>query len=190
MKLRRLAKWTGIILLIIASFKAYVYGHDHYIVQNIDNFGGLSSEAKQLDFSVTFPSRTEIEDFLRDTTILVSWPPIGNSVRYFDNDQRFFDWHGVEIIRGHWQLHPMIVRRIFNGRSRFDWAYSYCIELNDGSLTEDNCLLIYTTKQLLGSSRPTERAKGDFFGLSKQRDPPFEMPKTEISIEELRSLHR
>jgi hypothetical protein len=190
MKLRQLAKWTGLCLLILAGISGCNYGEKHFIVQNIDNFGGRSYEQRQRIFSENFPSRTEIEDFLHDTTILVSWPPVGNTVRYFDNDRRFFSWHGTEITRGHWHLYPMIAKRIFDGRSRFDWAYSYCIELNDGSLTEDSCLLIYTTKQLLGSSRPAEYVKGDVFDLSKQRDPPFEMPTTEISIEKLRGLHR
>jgi hypothetical protein len=188
--LKRFINWTAVCLLVLAGISGCNYGAKHFIVENIGNIGGRSDEQRERLFSEAFPTRAEIEDFLHDTTILISWPPIGNTIRYFDNDQRFFSWHGTEISRGHWYLYPLIVNRILNGRSHFDWAYSYCIQLNDGSLNEDNCLLIHTTKQLLGSSRPTEYTKGDIFGLSKQRDPPFDMPTTEISIDQLRRQHR
>ncbi len=189
MKLRRIAKWTGIGLLIIASFRAYVYCYDHYIVLNINNMVLPSHEIAQRMFSETYPSRIEIENYLHDATILISHPPIGSSVYYFDNQQHFIEWHGNDsrMTRGHWYLYPMMAKRMLDGRSRFDLVYSLCRELNDGSFTEDNCVLLGSTQQIMAYGRK-EYAKGDIFGLSKRDDPPFDMPKTDISIDQLRRL--
>jgi hypothetical protein len=184
MNFRRVAKWIGIVLLIVASVRTYAYCYDHYIVQNFNNMVLPSREVAQRLFSETYPSRIEIEDYLHDATILISYPPI-SSVYYFDNERRFITWHGNYFTRGHWYLYPMVAKRMLDGRSRFDLAYTFCRELNDGSFTEDNCVLLGSTQQIMAYGRK-EYGKGDIFELSKRDDPPFDMPKTNISIDELR----
>jgi len=184
--LKRLAKIGGGCFFIFAAIGAFIYGARHFMTQNVDDFFRWSKEKKESYFLETFPSRHEIEDYLLNTTILISHPPIGNSVYYFDNDRHFFDWHGDQIKKGHWFLYPFIVRRVYNGKSRFDLAYSFCRELDDGSLTEDNCILLGSTNQILAGFGELDYAKGDIFDLSKRSKPAFTMPIIAISMEQLR----
>jgi hypothetical protein len=187
--LKRIARFGGICFFIFAAIGTFLYGARHFITQNIDDFVREPNETKESYFLETFPSRHEIEDYLLDATILISHPPIGNSVYYFDSNYRFFIWHAndFKITKGHWFLYPMIDRRIYNGRSRFDLAYSFCRELDDGSLTEDNCILLGSTNQILAGVGHREYTKGDVFDLSKRSKPPFAIPATTINMEQLRA---
>jgi hypothetical protein len=185
--LKRLAKIGGACFLIFATIGVFIYGARHFITQNIDDFFRWPPDKKESFFLETFPSRREIEDYLLNTTILISHPPIGNSVYYFDKDQHTFNWHGNQIIKGHWFLYPMIDRRVYNGKWRFDLAYSFCRELDDGSFTEDNCILLGSTSQIFAGFGELDYAKGDIFDLSNRSKPPFTMPTTAISIEQLRT---
>ncbi len=185
--LKRFAKYGGICIFIFAAIGAFLYGVRHFMTQNVDDFFRGSQEKKERYFLETFPSRHEIEDYLLNTTILISDPPIGNSVYYFDNDQHSFNWHGNQIIKGHWFLYPMFVRRVYSVKSRFDLAYSFCRELDDGSFTEDNCVLLGSTNQIMAGYGQMDYAKGDIFDLSKRSKPPFTMPTITISMEQLRT---
>jgi hypothetical protein len=185
--LKRFAKYGGICFFVFSAIGAFIYGARHFMTQNVDDFFRWSQEKKESYFLETFTSRHEIEDYLLNTTILISHPPIGNSVYYFDNDRHFSEWHGNQIIKGHWFLYPMIVRRVYNGRWRFDLAYSFCRELDDGSFTEDNCILLGSTNQIMAGYGQMDYQKGDIFDLSKRSKPPFTMPITAISVEQLRT---
>jgi hypothetical protein len=176
-KLRRFAKFGGVCLLIVAFIKGCFYASDHFITENVDNIA---------HFSMELASRKEIEDFLFDATILISYPPF-NSVTYFDNRGRMFEWSGNEIRTGRWFLYPMLDRRIYKGKWRFDVVYSYCREFDDGSLKEDNCVLLGSTKQLLSWPGADEYARGDIFDLALRQKPPFNIYEmTGITLAQLK----
>jgi hypothetical protein len=176
--LRRFAKFGGVCLVIIACIEGCSYAADHYITEHIDNIANFSNEPA---------SRKEIEDFLFDATILVSDPPL-NSVTYFDKGGNFFEWYANGVKRGSWSLYPMLDRRTYNEKSRFDVVYSYCREYDDGSLKEDNCFLLESTKQLLSWPGADEYERGDIFDLSRRQKPPFDIyGMTRITLSELRA---
>jgi hypothetical protein len=186
-RFKRLAKFALALIGVVALFMGYLYVSRHFITENIDHFALWSDESKKRYFSETFPTRNEIERYLSNATILISHPPIGNTVYYFDSDGRYYYWHGNDnmIGRGHWFLYPRIVRRIYNGRSRFDLAYLFCRELDDGSFTDDNCVLLGSTDQIMKYHAFREYAKGDVFNLSELQSPPFDLPPRPISMEQL-----
>jgi hypothetical protein len=65
--------------------------HQYFRTLNINELVGTTGEAKEKLFTEALPSDRDIEDFLFNTTIVTSHPPIGNDVTYFDNRRNFFD---------------------------------------------------------------------------------------------------
>ncbi len=186
---KRLAKFALVLIGVVGLVKGCVYVGRHSYTENIDHFALWSNESKERYFSETFPTRDEIERYLSDATILLSDPPGINTVYYFGHDGRYYYWNGNDnrIARGYWFLYPMIDRRIYDGRSRFDLAYLFCREHYDDSFNDDNCILLGSTDQIMKYHGYREYAKGDVFNLSKLESPPFNLGPRRISIEQLRA---
>jgi hypothetical protein len=175
--------------VVVLSMVAPIFWHNHFISQRIDDFTGLSADAKERYFAQAFPSRQEIEGYLSDVTIVTSDPPIGNDVTYFDKQKGFFDWHGGEIVRGSWYLAWQLLRRTYRGQSKFGVAYLFCRVLDDGSFTDDNCILVGDKTQVRSfRSGAHEYSKGDLFGLSRRQSAPSILPDTPISIMKLKGM--
>jgi hypothetical protein len=172
--------------IIIFVLNIYFYTFSHFKTENIDEHFRWSEERKESYFSEAFPSRHEIEDYLFNSTFLTSKPPIGNDVTYFNANGCFFDWHGNEIKRGNWSLYPIVYRRIYKGKSRIDIIYSLCRELDDGSLTDDNCYLV-GRHNMYWRSGQIDYEKGDIFNLSGRKMAPFDLPETSISVEQMKT---
>ena len=152
----------------------------------------MSPEAKDAHFAQAFPTRSEIENYLSDATLLKSHPPILNSATYFDKRRNFWEWEGDLIIKGNWYIEPILLKITRYDQSRLTIVYSLCKELADGSLTEYNCFLVESRERIFPMvSGPLEYKDGDVFGLARLKKPPFAMPHTEITVGSLQAeLHR
>jgi hypothetical protein len=89
--------------------------------------------------------------------------------------------------KGRWFTYSVTLTRTWWGNSRVDVAQVFCRELDDGSLTQDNCILLTGTPQLLSYYGDHEHVAGDVFNLSNQRKPPFNMPITAITLAGLKA---
>jgi len=189
--LRRAGIIFGTCLLIFAllwaSTSYHQYRRQHFRILNINELVGTSGETKERLFTETLPSRQDIESFLFDTTIVTSHPSIGNDVRYFDKQGKFVAWHGNELYGGRWFTYPVNLTRIWWGKSRVDVAQVFCRELDDGSFTQDNCVLVTGLSQLVPYWESHERIAGDIFKLSVRQKPPFDLPITPIASAELKA---
>jgi hypothetical protein len=64
----------------------------------------------------------------------------------------------------------------------------FCRNLDDGSFTRDNCIVIARVGQLAAlNPGAQERTPGDVFNLSKRENAPFKLPLREITLAELRA---
>jgi hypothetical protein len=183
--LRRAGIILGACLLFVGLASYPWYRHQYTL--NINEMVETTGETKEKLFGEPLPSRHDIEDFLFNTTTVTSNPPIGNDVSYFDNQGKFVGWHGNEIYRGRWSTYPVTLTRTWVEMSREDTAQVFCRELDDGSLNQDNCVIITGTRQLVWPYGTHERVVGDIFNLSVRQKPPFAMPGTAITLAELKA---
>ena len=181
---------VGTCLLIVAfawgSISYHQYRRQYFRALNINELVGTTGETKERLFTETLPSRQDIENFFFNTTIVTSHPPIGNDVRYFDNQGNFFAWHGNEIEKGRWYTYSVSLTRTYWGLSREDVAQVFCRELDDGSFTQDNCVMITGVQQLFSYYGTHEQVVGDILDLSGRQKAPFKLPITEITLSELK----
>jgi hypothetical protein len=164
---RRIAKISLVFVAICSAGWAYFHFYNRVYFEDIDRIygplNGWSSERKGKYFAQTFPSSSEITEYVQDLTVLHSHPPIGNDVFYFDTghqlilwrDWGYRDWRGHSTEVGTWWLEP----------------YLYCHYIKD-------------LKGVLSYDKPEYR-RGNVFGLSASHDPPFRLPNTEITIDSL-----
>lgn len=180
--IRRIVVLSAIFSATSVLVGSCYFSSRYFIIDDL-NYPELSQDEKSRLFSTTLPSRREIEDYYVDATLLHSHPPIGNYISYFRSDGYFFVWQSNELKRGRWSISPLIVRRVYENRSRLGVGYTLCIYFDDGSLFDDNCIFVSDRSHMFvfGSGR-IERAKGDIFNMSTRKKAPFALPTTDITI--------
>src|SRR5262249_3312718 len=71
-------------------FGVYLYAWLNAVIVDLSNFEnpiyGRPKGSAEMYFSRAFPSAEEIEDYWKNSTLVVSDLKLGNGVRYFDDD--------------------------------------------------------------------------------------------------------
>jgi hypothetical protein len=140
---RRIAKISLVFVAICGAGWAYFHFYNRVYFEDIDRIygplNGWSSERKGKYFAQTFPSSSEITEYVQDLTVLHSHPPIGNDVFYFDTghqlilwrDWGYRDWRGHSTEVGTWWLEPYLYVMTLGGRRRIAIVYAMCFWFPD-----------------------------------------------------------
>ena len=138
-------------------------------------------------FDYGFPTRDQIEAFLNDKTFIKSIGGNLNQVVYFDEDYRFYVWHGNEISKGNWSTHSAFQSVVLNEKQTFLRSQVFCMRIIENHECDqcDNCINVHSLNDLI--QRQTETKSGDVFKLSTRFAAPFVLPGTAISADVLMS---
>lgn len=176
-------------IAILALYMIYCYIFSFVVVQDLADYHFPSEESKRQYFEAEIPTRREIETYLHDSTILMSYPPNSNSVTYFGADRSMYEWYQNEITKGIWWLSPLILKKKYNNELRHGFAYAICRKYEPDLLGDDRCRLVTQKDKILyllpGS---LDYAKGDVFNLSHTKNPPLKLSNKAINITDLQNL--
>jgi hypothetical protein len=170
-----------------------MFAYDHVRVVRLDDIlnpaYGYPEGSRDAYFAKNFPSSGEIEEFLLNTTLVISKPPRGNEVYYFSKDHKLVLWHDKNIEDGEWWSSPKLQILILGQKRRFAVVQSFCISFLGPAAAPplDNCYSVEDVESLLsrGLDSRKERVTGNPFNLGQGNSPPFDLPKSEISIASL-----
>jgi hypothetical protein len=186
---RRLFGW----LLVLVGILLIFWGYNKILpVERIDQARWGSAENAESYFSRPIPTAQDIESYLLNATILVSDPPGGNAVYYFDAPYHFLKWRNFfrapadDVLEGTWSIDWYLLPMELNGRWRVALEQVICTRSPD-SLPADVpfCHDVQTLSPMLRFGRYPEYRVGNVFNLSANGSVPFPIPKTSISIDEL-----
>lgn len=191
----RIVRYAILGLLAVALlFALYQYAQPHVEVVDLNvefnSKHGYSENFREQYFSRAFPNEEEIENYWKNSTLVIADPKFGNKVLYFDNDHHFVSWlsgFGGVLYTYDWSLSPERQMLKLGSRSRSVVIQKFCIRSieNPESTREDNCRLVPETSGLYNRGA-SEHRKGDLFGLLGQKHPPFPLPRKEpINFEAL-----
>lgn len=164
-------------------------------IERIDAIRWGSSDNVERYFSRSFPTAQEIKSYLSNATILVSSPPGGNVVYYFDAPYHFLEWRNagtsaVDVLSGSWSIDWHIRPMELNGRWRVAIEYVICTRSPD-SLPADVpfCSEVRTLNPINRFGLNQEYRAGNVFNLSADGNVPFPLPtRTTISIDGLLAM--
>jgi hypothetical protein len=192
-KMNFLAKVLGMLLGAAVALWLYLYASDHIRIVQLDGIFdpayGYPQGYREEYFAKQFPSSSEIESYLSDATLLISKPPLGNVIYYFDKPHQFTSWHDNVVEGGAWWSFSKLQILRLGKRWRVAIVPSFCMTLS--GLTADaqnhSCYSVESVDSLLsrGNGSRREYNKGNTFGLAAERSAPFRLPGSEISIASL-----
>jgi hypothetical protein len=179
-------------LFVLLSFVLFVAIYAFYQEKvariNYLDYWGWTDQQKEAFFEHVSPTPQDIENALKNTTILSPHLPSENSITYFGDNDTFIRWSGIYLYRGvinyDWKIEPII----YKGRWKIRIEYSFCHTIPDMSAISqsENCVGIYNIEQILKQWGPAPQQRpDDVFGLSKMSDPPFAMPIGPIDYESI-----
>lgn len=170
-----------------------MFVYDHVRVVRLDDIFnptyGSPVGSREAYFTKDFPSSGDISHFLLDTTLVVSEPPRGNEVFYFDKDHNLVLWRDNIVQGGEWRSSSELQILKLGKERRFAIVQTFCI-LFLGPVASpqiDNCYSVADVDSLL-PRRPEarkERVAGNIFNLAPGKSPPFNLPRSEISVASL-----
>lgn len=177
-------------LAVIFSFiRVYVYSYDHIRFENIDDMYGLPSQLKEAYFIESPPARRDISEYLLNSTIIVSDPPIGSQIFYFDNSGGVINWFKNTFTRGRWTVDPFLIVQSYGGQWKIKIIYNLCRWPDDRSLSEDSCYLASDSRRIFGISKGrVTRIGGDVFDINNRPSPPASLPTTELDADLILSM--
>ncbi len=181
-------KYVVIVALVALAIFGWTEVYDRilpteYIASSPDS--GLVHEK---DFDHRYLTATEISDYLRDTTMLLSSPQqddlVLTSVIYLNADHTFVRWHSIDIHSGHWTTQSKIQRRVYRDRSRWVVVQLFCQwHPNEPELNVDNCQVAYDQSSLFQNDRLLEKVSGNPLGLDATKRAPFQLPSKQLTIQ-------
>ena len=186
-----LVKGAGLLIGVILGIWLYIYAYDRIRIVRLDNLFdpayGFQVGRREQFFAQKFPSSSDIKAYLHDSTILLSNPPIGNQVYYFDRDDAFISWYDSKIEAGKWRSFPNLQILRLDGKWRIAVVYAFCISYpdRDAIAQRDNCYEIESVDSILSRGSRREYRKGNVFNLGRDKPTPARLPKSEITIESL-----
>ena len=190
---------TLIIVCLLGAAWLYVFIYDNFKIVRLDATYDPrdyrdAELIKERYFSRNFPSLSEIDSYLSDATIVVSHPPVGNAVYYFDKNRKVLWWHGDQISAGEWKAIPNLQLITFGAQWRFAVVYKFCWSFSDRSAIEqqDSCYYLTSLDWIFSAANSLrEYRKGDLFGLNKVgKEQIGRLPESNISIEQLLETKR
>jgi len=191
---RRLFGWFLILVCILLIF----WGYNKILpVERIDQARWGSAENAERYFSRPIPTAQDIESYLLNATILISHPPGGNAVYYFDAPYHFLKWRNFnlpteDVLEGTWSIDWHLLPMELNGRWRVALEYVICTRSLD-SLPADVpfCRSVETLSPMLRFGLNPEYRVGNVFNLSTNGSVPFPLPnRTPISIDGLLAMEK
>jgi hypothetical protein len=194
-KMKFLIRGLGVLLGAVLAGWLYFYASDHIKIIQLDSIFdpayGYPQGYREEYFAKTFPSSSDIESYLSNATLLISKPPLGNVIYYFDEYRHFTLWHDNIVEGGEWWLIPKLQMLRLGKQWRFAVVQSFCRSVS-GMLADaqkDNCYSVESVDSLpsRGAGSRREYSKGNVFGLSTERSAPFQLPSSQISIASLLS---
>jgi hypothetical protein len=193
-RVHRFALIAILAALLVSAGWVYLRVRDRIIFTDLDSYTYLTQEQRRAVFSLPYPTSGEIYSYLRDATILHSNPSVANVAYYFDANHsfvRWFDpgypeWRGHSIDSGTWSLKSYLEVLTYNEKRRITIAYAICLWLpdRDSDSQADNCHIVGNLEHALGFDG-REYRRGNPFHLSASADPPFRIPRTEITIDSM-----
>jgi hypothetical protein len=195
----RIVRRTLVVAFLIGGSWLYVFIYDNFRIIRLDSIYSPATYRdaeliKQRIFSQKIPSLNEIDDYLSDATVVVSHPPVGNAVYYFDSDRKIFWWHGDQISTGVWKATPNVQLIIFGTQWRLAIVYKFCWSFSDRVAIEqqDSCYYLTSLDWIFSfANSHREYRKGDLFGLDKvEKGQVGKLPESNISIEQLLATER
>ena len=182
------------VLASAAFFGAYLYTRPNVAVVDLssDQYSskfGYREGFREEYFSRVFPTATDIEDYWKNSTLVIADSKFHNVVYYFDDDHRFITWIGGILYAYEWALFPEQQLLKLGSQSRSVVIQKFCFRSieNPETTREDNCRLVPETSGLYNRGT-SEYRKGDLFGLFVllgRKQAPFRLPQGPISIESL-----
>jgi hypothetical protein len=107
-KMKFLIRGLGVLLGAVLAGWLYFYASDHIKIIQLDSIFdpayGYPQGYREEYFAKTFPSSSDIESYLSNATLLISKPPLGNVIYYFDEYRHFTLWHDNIVEGGEWWL--------------------------------------------------------------------------------------
>jgi hypothetical protein len=192
---RRVVRILGFLVAGILAVWLCIYVSGYVRVVRLDDIFdpkyGYRVGLREEYFSRDFPNAKDIESYLFDSTLLISNPPLGNGVYYFDKDHKYLFWHENLIEAGKWWVFPSWQLIRLGNRWRLATVQTFCA-LSFALPTDaqqDNCYFVETTTSLLGQGHGSEREyrKGNVLGLLSNQQAPFRLPTSAITINSLLS---
>jgi hypothetical protein len=166
----------------------YVFAYDHFRIVQLDHLFdpvyGYPLGYREAYFARRFASYGEIEDYLSDVTLVISHPPRGNAIYYFDRNQQFALWREPVVATGRWWTDPELQLLKLGSERRFAIVQYFC--MSRASLIEDaqdNCYSVADVDSLInaGAGGRIERSKGNVFNLTPGKRQPFSLPHSDLS---------
>jgi hypothetical protein len=183
--------WLFSSMLLLFLLRGYAF--DHVRVVRLDNFYdpkyGYPAGIRERYFSREFPSSKAIQDYLANSTLVLSSPPNLNRVYYFDSDHKFISWRADILESGTWWSSPGLQLIQLGKRWRVAIVSKFCTLLSSlpDDAQQDNCYDAETTSSLMsqGLGSTLARKPGDVFTLEGRTKAPFRLPNTPITTESL-----
>ena len=181
-------KYVAIVALVVLAIFGWTEVSDRILPTEYIAFTTGSDLVHEKDFDHQYLTATEISDYLRDTTMLLSNPQLNDlvltSVIYLNADHAFVRWHSIDIDSGHWTTQSKIQRRVYRDRSKWVLVQLFCQwHPNEPELNVDNCQIAYDHSSLFQNDRLLEKVSGNPLGLDATRRAPFQLPSKQLTIQ-------
>lgn len=195
---RRIGLWIALAILsgFISALLVYSYVASHVRVVRLEEIFdpayGFPLDYRERYFNRDFPAASTIKNYLHDATLLISRPPTGNRVYYFDKDQGFVSWRDNVIDSGVWWTSPEVQILYLGARWRVAVVQIFCMSrfgIPRGA-QQDNCYSVGQLESLLAAGKGSRRdyREGNVFHLQADNPPPLQLPNSELSIALLSKL--
>jgi len=183
---------SGVVVLALLA-TGYVYVFDHTRIIHLDE-----PHKKERLFFESFPTAEDINSKLSNVTIVFSasddgvHSTLGNEVVYFDNKHALVQWFDGDkkLYHGRWAIRPEYLLLTYKGKWRFATIQVYCFLLAevDPIAQQENCREMESIDDVIPTSGTTEYAPGDVFHLLEMKRPPFDLPRTKLTVAELQAM--
>lgn len=202
-----LAIAVSLILIAVVGWSKY---NELVIYADADNIAGATDDQKLKSFNHRYPSNREIEDHLRDATVVTSLRLTDpnapnqlyeNDLIYSGSGNHFRVWRAIgpspagglsnEYHEGDWKLFGRLLISHFRGQTHFKWIQLFCVGGGNRSLdSRAECPIVEDLSRLFSwSGEQRDFRRGDVFGVSQATELSFKIPATApISIKSLEAL--
>ncbi|MDE2377081.1 hypothetical protein [Bradyrhizobium sp.] len=194
---RRTSVWVVVAILLgfVSAFFVYAHVADRIRVVHLDGMFdpayGYTPGFRERYFNQDFVSADAIRDYLHDATLLISNPPRGNHVYYFDSEQKFVSWRDKIIESGMWWTYPEVQILHLGPHWRVAVVQTFCLSLFGTAAVrqQDNCYGVSQLDSLLTAGKGSRRdyRSGNILELDASKLPPLPLPSSELSIASLLS---